>query len=60
MINGDSLSLCNILCDFCVFVVPVRSDVFIVQTDASGMGISGVFSVCRDGQELPVGFYSTS
>ena len=31
---------------------------YVLQTDASGKGISGVLSVCRDGEELPVDFFS--
>ena len=42
----------------CVDCIPVSSDVFVLQTDVSGCGISGVPSVYRDSQELPVGFYS--
>ena len=38
--------------------MPVESDVFLLQTDASGVGISGVLSVSRDGEELPVDFFS--
>ena len=46
------------LCGIRVLTVPVSSDVFVLQTNASGCGISGVLSVYRDSQELPVGFYS--
>ena len=42
----------------CVLNVPLCSDMFLVQTDASVFGVSGVLSVCRDGAELPVGFFS--
>ena len=41
-----------------MLTVPVSSDVFVLQTDVSGYGISGVLSVYRDSQELPVGLYS--
>ena len=37
---------------------PNTSDSFILQTDASGRGIGGVLSVCRNGEELPVVFHS--
>ena len=38
--------------------VPTKCDVFLLQTDASGVGIGGVFSVCREGKEVPLAFYS--
>ena len=56
--NNDFVSLCTALCDVSVLNVPVSSDVFVVQMDASGVGVSGVLSVCRDRVELPVGFFS--
>ena len=34
------------------------NDEFVLQTDASGHGISGVLSVYRNGVEKPVAFYS--
>ena len=48
----------GLLCGVGMLTVPVSRDIFVVQTDASGVGVSGVLSVCRDGEELPVGFYS--
>ena len=42
----------------CSLHVPLQSDSFLLQTDASGRGISGILSVQRVGLELPVGFYS--
>jgi len=54
----DFVYLCNSLCDFCVLTIPLESDHFVLQTDASGKGISGVLSVCRNGAELPVAFFS--
>ena len=53
--STDYKSLCVSLCSVGVLTV-----VFVVQTDASGVGISGVLSVCRDGQELLMGFYSVN
>ena len=50
--------LCNCLSDVCVLHIPVFTDVFVLQTDASLRGVSGVLSVIRDGMELPVGFWS--
>ena len=35
----------------CCLHIPVSSDLFVLQTDAS-------YRVLRDGMELPVGFYS--
>ena len=57
MIN-DFHNLCNELCSSCVLTIPLCRDKFIVQTDASGKGISGILSVCRNGAELPVAFFS--
>ena len=50
--------LCSSLCSFCVLTIPLCSDHFTLQTDASGRGISAVCSVCRDGAELSIAFYS--
>ena len=50
--------LCNCLSDVCVLHIPVSSDAFILQTDASLCGVSGVLSVIRDGMELQVRFWS--
>ena len=50
--------LCNALSDVSVLFLPTLSDVFVLQTDASGHGVGGVLSVCRDGEELPVGYFS--
>ena len=50
--------LCDCVCDVCVLHVPLQSDSFVLQTDASMCGMSGVLNVIRDGAELPVGFYS--
>ena len=38
--------------------IPLPSDKFVLETDASGRGIAGVLSVLRDGGELPVTFFS--
>ena len=48
----------KVLCQFCVFNVPVSNDIFVLQTDASYCGVSGVLSVFREGKELLVAFYS--
>ena len=41
-----------------VLHLPISTDVFILQTDASYVGLSGCLSVCRGEVELPVAFYS--
>ena len=43
----DFVFLCSALADKCLLHVPVPSDSFILQTDASGCGIDGVVRVCR-------------
>ena len=53
-----NIILCNALCDVSVLFLPTLSDVFLLQTDASGHGVGAVLSVCRDGDELPVGYFS--
>ena len=50
--------LCNSLCNSCSLVIPNQTDVFTVQTDASYVGVGACLSVCRDGGEFPVAFYS--
>ena len=54
----DFVYLCSALADKCLLHIPLVSDYFVVQTDASGRGIGGVLSVRRDGVELPVAFFS--
>ena len=46
------------LCVVPSLTLPVPSDQFVLQTDASGIGLGAVLSVTRDGEELPVAFYS--
>lgn len=48
----------DVLCGIPSLTLPVPSDEFILQTDASGIGLGEVLSVLRDGEELPVAFYS--
>lgn len=52
----DHLKL--VLCSVCTLHVPSPQDVFSVETDASLLGLGGVLNVVRDGETLPVGFYS--
>ncbi len=56
--EGAFATLCKSLCDCVVLHVPVLSDVFILYTDASGVGIGACLHVLRDNVELPVAFYS--
>ena len=48
----DFVYLCSALADKCLLHIPLVSDYFVVQTDASGRGIGGVLSVRRDGCPL--------
>ncbi len=48
----------SVLCSVCVLNVPTPDDVFTVETDASAGGVGGVLNVVRDGQTLPVAFFS--
>ena len=50
--------LCNSLCNVCELTVPTSQDTFILQTDASQLGLGGVLSVIRNGEELPVAFFA--
>ena len=42
----------NCLCDVCLLLC--RTICFVLQTDVSSCAVSDVFSVNRDGAELPV------
>ena len=46
------------LCNYCVLNVPCSYNKFILHMDASGRGIGSVLNVFRDGETLPVAFYS--
>ena len=52
------LYLCRALSDCCMLHIPVSCDKFLLQTDASERGIGAILSVIRDGEELPVSFFS--
>ena len=54
----DFSHLCNAIAHSCSLHVSLQSDSFLLQTDASGRGISGILCVQREGLEVPVGFYS--
>lgn len=46
------------LCCIPSLTIPSQEDSFLLQTDASSVGIGAVLSVNRDGLEKPVAFYS--
>ena len=46
------------LCGAPALTLPTVTDVFLLQTDASGVGIGAVLSVLREGEEFPVAFFS--
>ena len=48
----------NVLCRVPCLTLPTPEDNFIIQTDASGRGVGAVLSVIREGQELPVAYFS--
>ncbi len=50
--------LCNQLCESVCLCVPCVSDVFVLESDASSMGVGAVLSVVRDEEKLPVAFFS--
>ena len=46
------------LCDVCVLTIPSQEDVFVLHTDASGVGIGATLNVIRDGVEKPAAYFS--
>ena len=54
----EFLYLRDALCAIPCLTLPTVTDEFVLQTDASGIGLGAVLSVRRDGEELPVAFYS--
>ena len=55
---NEFIYLRDVLCGLPSLTLPVPADSFLLQTDASGVGLGAVLSVVRDGEELPVAFYS--
>ena len=49
--------LCHCLCSTSALTL-TSHDKFMLQMDESSKGISGVLSVCRNGEELPVAYYT--
>ena len=56
--NVEFCYLKDVLCSLPSLTLPVPKNEFLLQTDASGVGLGAVLSVLRDGEELPVAFYS--
>ena len=54
----EFMYLKDALCSIPSLTLPLISDQFVLQTDASVVGLGAVLSVQRDGEELPVAFYS--
>ena len=54
----EFIYLKDALCSLPSLTLPLTNDEFVLQTDASGVGLGAVLSVKRDGEELPVAFYS--
>ena len=54
----EFIYLKNVLCDVPSLTLPTIEDEYILQTDASGRGVGAVLSVVREGQELPVAYFS--
>ena len=50
--------LCHSLSNHVKLYVPCVGDVFVLETDACGLGVGAVLSVVREGVVQPVGFYS--
>ena len=58
VLSDEFLYIKNALCDVPTLTLPVPTDDFLLQTDASGVGLGAVLSVIRDAVELPVAFFS--
>ena len=56
--KSDFEYLCSSLSKSCILTIAFPDDDFLLQTDASGKGISGILSVRRNSAELPVAFFS--
>ena len=56
--DGLNVEFCYLKDALCVIPSLTLLDKFVLQTDASGVGLGAVLSVTRDGMELPVAFYS--
>ena len=57
-LREEILYLKDVLCALPSLTLPLVDDMFLLQTDASGVGLGAVLSVVRSGKELPIAFYS--
>ena len=57
-LNDEFVYIKHELCVLPSLTLPVVSDQFLLQTDASGVGLGAVLSVLREEKELPVAFFS--
>ena len=48
----------DVLCSLPCLTLPIVGDQFLLHTDASGVGLGAILSVVREGEELPVAFFS--
>ena len=58
VLNDEFLYLKSVLCSVPTLTLPVPADSFVLQTDASGIGLGAVLSVLREEVEHPVAFFS--
>ena len=57
-LDSEFVYLKNMLCAVPALTLPTVGDEFLLQTDASGVGVGAVLNVIRNKEELPVAFYS--
>ena len=57
-LESEFTYLKNMLCAVPSLTLPTVDDEFLLQTDASGVGLGAVLSVIRHQEEYPVAFYS--
>ena len=56
--NKYFCALKEAVCETAGLTIPCNEDTFLLQTDVSGLGVGGVFSVITDGITLPTAFFS--
>ena len=57
-LEEEFMYLKDVLCSLPSLTLPLIGDQFLLQTDASGVGLGAVLSVVRNDEELPVAYYS--